>query len=95
MIIIGITGWTGIARFTRAEFLRIKSLEFVQASKSLGFSAVRTIFKHALPNALAPVFVSIAFGIASAILIVSIATVVIRFRRSKYLNIDKDKSNDL
>ena len=71
MVIIGVTGWTGIARFTRAEFLRIKSLEFVQASKSLGFSSFRTIFKHALPNALAPVFVSIAFGIASAILIES------------------------
>ena len=71
MIIIGITGWTGIARFTRAEFLRIRSLEFVQAAESLGFSSIRTIFKHALPNALAPVFVSIAFGIASAILIES------------------------
>jgi peptide/nickel transport system permease protein len=71
MIIIGVTGWTGIARFTRAEFLRIRSLEFVQAAESLGFSSVRTIFKHALPNALAPVFVSIAFGIASAILIES------------------------
>ena len=69
MIIIGITGWTGIARFTRAEFLRIRSLEFVQAAQSLGFSNLRTIFKHALPNALAPVFVSIAFGIASAILV--------------------------
>ena len=52
MIIIGVTGWTGIARFTRAEFLRIRSLEFVQAAESLGFSSVRTIFKHALPNAL-------------------------------------------
>jgi len=71
MIIIGLTSWTGIARFTRAEFLRIRSLEFVQAAESLGFSSVRTIFKHALPNALAPVFVSIAFGIASAILIES------------------------
>jgi len=71
MIIIGITGWTGIARFTRAEFLRIRSLEFVQAAQSLGFSNLRTIFRHALPNALAPVFVSIAFGIASAILIES------------------------
>ena len=71
MIIIGITGWTGIARFTRAELLRIRSLEFVQAAKSLGYSSIRTIFKHALPNALAPVFVSIAFGIASAILIES------------------------
>ncbi|MBC8266789.1 MAG: ABC transporter permease [Flavobacteriales bacterium] len=71
MIIIGITGWTRIARFTRAEFLRIRSLEFVQAAESLGYSSIRTIFKHALPNSLAPVFVSIAFGIASAILIES------------------------
>jgi peptide/nickel transport system permease protein len=69
MIIIGITGWTRIARFTRAELLRIRSLEYVQAAQSLGFSSIRTIFKHALPNSLAPVFVSIAFGIASAILI--------------------------
>ena len=69
MIIIGVTGWTRIARFTRAELLRIRSLEYVQAAQSLGFSSVRTIFKHALPNSLAPVFVSIAFGIASAILI--------------------------
>lgn len=69
MVIIGLTSWTGIARFTRAEFLRIRSLEFVQAAQSLGFSSIRTIFQHALPNALAPVFVSIAFGIASAILI--------------------------
>lgn len=71
MIIIGVTGWTRIARFTRAEFLRIRSLEYVQAAKSLGFSNARTIFKHALPNSLAPVFVSIAFGIASAILVES------------------------
>ena len=71
MIIIGVTGWTGIARFTRAEFLRIRSLEFVQAAESLGYSSIRTIFKHALQNSLAPVFVSIAFGIASAILIES------------------------
>ena len=69
MIIIGITGWTRIARFTRAELLRIRSLEYDQAAQSLGFSNIRTIFKHALPNSLAPVFVSIAFGIASAILI--------------------------
>ena len=68
MMIIGVTSWTGIARFTRAEFLRIRSLEYVQAAESLGFSSIRTIFQHALPNALAPVFVSIAFGIASAIL---------------------------
>ena len=71
MVIIGLTSWTGIARFTRAEFLRIRSLEYIAASRALGFSSTRTIFKHALPNSLAPVFVSIAFGIASAILIES------------------------
>lgn len=71
MVIIGITSWTGIARFTRAEFLKIRELEFLQAAKALGYSNRRTMIKHALPNGLAPVFVSIAFGIASAILIES------------------------
>jgi len=71
MVIIGITSWTGIARFTRAEFLKIRELEFLQAAKALGYSDSRTILKHALPNGLAPVFVSIAFGIASAILVES------------------------
>jgi peptide/nickel transport system permease protein len=71
MAIIGLTSWTGIARFTRAEFLRTRSLEFIDAARSLGYSEGRVIFRHALPNSLAPVFVSIAFGIASAILIES------------------------
>ena len=43
-------------------------MEYIQASKALGFSQWRIIFKHALPNALAPALVSIAFGVASAIL---------------------------
>ena len=68
MLIIGLTSWTGIARFTRAEFLKLRELEFVQAARVLGFSDSRIIFKHALPNGLAPVFVSIAFGVASAVL---------------------------
>lgn len=71
MVIIGITSWTGIARFTRAEFLKLRELEFLQAAKALGYSDTRTMLKHALPNGLAPVFVSIAFGIASAILVES------------------------
>ncbi|MBC8172599.1 MAG: ABC transporter permease [Chitinophagales bacterium] len=69
MLIIGVTSWTGIARFTRAEFLRIRNLEYIQAAKSLGYSEIKIIFKHALPNGLAPALVSIAFGIASAILV--------------------------
>ncbi len=71
MVIIGLTSWTGIARLTRAEFLRIRNLEYIQAARSLGFSELNIIAKHALPNGIAPALVSIAFGIASAILIES------------------------
>lgn len=71
MVIIGLTTWTGIARLTRAEFLRITNLEYIQAAKSMGFKEFHIMFKHALPNALAPALVAIAFGVASAILIES------------------------
>ncbi len=71
MVVIGATGWTGIARFTRAEFLKIRNQDYVTASIALGNSSYRTIFRHVLPNAVAPVMVSAAFGIASAILIES------------------------
>jgi peptide/nickel transport system permease protein len=71
MVIIGLTGWTPIARLTRAEFLRVSNLEYIQAAKSMGFKEFRIIFKHALPNAIAPALVAIAFGVASAILIES------------------------
>ncbi len=69
MVVIGFTRWTGIARFVRAELLKIKKLEYIEAAQSLGYSHRRTLLKHALPNALPPVIVAIAFGIASAILI--------------------------
>lgn len=68
MLIIGLTGWTGIARLTRAEFLKIRNLEYIQAGQALGFSEVRIIFRHALPNGIGPAFVVIAFGVAGAIL---------------------------
>jgi peptide/nickel transport system permease protein len=71
MAIIGLTGWTGIARLTRAEFLRLRSSEFVMAARAAGAGPVRIMLKHILPNALAPVLVPITFGIASAILIES------------------------
>lgn len=71
MILIGLTNWTGIARLTRAEFLKIRSLEYMEAARSLGYSRRRMIWKHALPNGLAPASVNIAFGIAAAILIES------------------------
>lgn len=68
MAIIGLTGWTGIARFIRAELLRVKNLEYIEAAHALGYSEARTIFRHAIPNALSPVLIAIAFGIAGAIL---------------------------
>lgn len=71
MVIIGLTSWTGIARFTRAEFLRIRQMDYIQAAEAMGFSEKRIIFRHALVNGMAPSLVSIAFGIAAAILIES------------------------
>lgn len=68
MLVIGITGWMGIARLARGEVLRVRSMEYVTAADALGFSASRVILRHVLPNSLAPVLVAIAFGIASAIL---------------------------
>lgn len=69
MAIIGATGWTGIARLTRAEFLRLRESEFVMAARATGGGPLRIMLRHILPNALAPVLVPITFGIASAILI--------------------------
>lgn len=71
MLIIGLTSWTTIARLTRAEFLRIKQLDYIQAAKALGFTHFRIILRHVLTNAIAPALVAIAFGIAGAILIES------------------------
>lgn len=68
MLIIGLTGWTGIARLTRAEFLKIRSLEYIHAGQALGYTEARIIFRHALPNGIGPAFVVIAFGVAGAIL---------------------------
>ena len=68
MAILGATGWTGIARLTRGEFLRLKGSEFVMAARAAGAGPLRIMFRHILPNALAPVLVPITFGIASAIL---------------------------
>ena len=71
MIVIGITGWTGIARIVRGEFFKLREQDFVVASRALGSKDWWIIFKHILPNAMAPVMVSATFGIASTILIES------------------------
>jgi peptide/nickel transport system permease protein len=68
MLIIGITGWMGVARLVRAEVLSIKERDFITAARSLGASNTRIIFRHILPNAAAPVFVAATLGVAGAIL---------------------------
>jgi peptide/nickel transport system permease protein len=68
MIVIGLTNWMGIARLVRAEILSIKGKEYVLAAKAMGFSKMRIIFGHVLPNALSPVYVVATLGIGGAIL---------------------------
>ena len=69
ILILGLLRWTGIARFVRGELLRVRSLEYMQATQVMGLPPARALLRHALPNALGPVYVAIAFGIAGAILI--------------------------
>lgn len=68
MMALGVTSWTTEARFVRAEFLRIREQEFAIAARASGAGDARIIFRHLLPNALAPVLVTASFGVASAIL---------------------------
>ena len=71
MLLIGLVLWTGIARFTRAELFRNRTLNYIEAARALGYSERRIVWRHAIPNSLAPVFTAIAFGIAVAILTAS------------------------
>jgi peptide/nickel transport system permease protein len=68
MIVIGITSWMGTARFVRAEFMALREQDFVTAAIALGLPEWRIIFRHMVPNALAPVLVSATIDVAYAIL---------------------------
>lgn len=68
-LVIGFTGWTGIARFVRAEVLRLKELEYVQATRAMGFSNWRIMFKHIIPHALTPIWIVLAFSIGDVIIV--------------------------
>ncbi len=67
MVVIGVTSWTGDARFIRAEFLRLRNQDFVQAARALGLPINSILFRHMLPNGIAPVLVNATFGVAGAI----------------------------
>ncbi|WP_417551313.1 ABC transporter permease [Methylophaga sp.] len=68
MVIIGITAWSGYARYVRAEFLKLRQQDFVQAAVASGLPLRSILFRHMLPNGLAPLLVATSFGVASAIL---------------------------
>ena len=68
MVVIGATSWMGTCRLMRAEFLSLKEREYVTAAHSLGAGDMRIIFRHILPNGLAPILVSLTLGVAGAIL---------------------------
>jgi peptide/nickel transport system permease protein len=71
MAVIGLTSWMGVARLVRAEFLTLKEREYVVAARSLGAGDMRLMFRHLLPNAMAPVLVALTLGVAGAILVES------------------------
>ena len=68
MIIIGLTGWVGIARLTRSQFLQVRAFDYISAARALGCSDLRIMVVHILPNVIAPVLIPAAFGVAGAIL---------------------------
>lgn len=68
MVVIGLTSWMGVARLVRAEFLSLKERDFVMAARAQGAGDLRLIFRHVLPNAMAPVFVAAILGVGAAIL---------------------------
>ena len=69
MLVIGALGWPPIARLVRGNFLSLRGQDFVVAAQSIGAANPRIIFRHVLPNALAPVIVAASFGMAQAILL--------------------------
>ena len=68
MIIIGATGWMGITRLVRADFISLKERDFVLAARAIGASDLRIIFLHILPNAMTSILVAATLGVAGAIL---------------------------
>lgn len=68
MAVIGATSWMGTCRFVRAEFMSLREQDFVTAAKALGLPEWRIIFRHMVPNAMAPVLVSASIDVAHAIL---------------------------
>ncbi|MBI2355461.1 MAG: ABC transporter permease [Deltaproteobacteria bacterium] len=68
MMVIGLTGWMGVARLVRAETLSIREMDYIMAARCIGCSDSRIILRHILPNVVSPILVSATLGVAGAIL---------------------------
>ncbi|MFT4301001.1 MAG: ABC transporter permease [Desulfovibrio sp.] len=71
MVVIGLTSWMGVTRLVRAETLSLREREFVDAARLAGTPTSKILFRHILPNALAPVLITATLGVAGAILVES------------------------
>jgi len=71
MLVIALVGWPSVMRLVRGEFLRQREIDYVTAARALGVTSRRIMFRHIVPNTLAPVFVYATFGVAGAILLES------------------------
>ncbi len=76
ILILGLLSWMGIARFIRAEFLKLKNMEFVIALEALGFPELRIALRHILPNAVLPALVNIPLLIGDLILTESVLSFI-------------------
>lgn len=69
MLVIGLLGWPPITRLLRGDFLSLREREFIVAARATGAGNNRLMFRHLLPNAMAPIIVAATFGVANAILL--------------------------
>jgi peptide/nickel transport system permease protein len=69
IVAIGITSWTLAARLVRAEFLRLREVDYVQAARALGASPFRIMLRHMLPPAMAPIIVAATLGVADSVVV--------------------------
>jgi peptide/nickel transport system permease protein len=71
IVVLGATGWMGVSRLVRAQVLQLKELDYTAAARAMGFSQLRIVFRHMIPNAMAPVIVAGTLMVGGTILVES------------------------
>lgn len=69
IMVMGLLSWTGIARLTRAEMLRIRALPYIESAKATGLNTMQIIWRHALPNAISPVIIVLGFSVGGMVIV--------------------------